>query len=325
MAARHFLFTSFLEDAPVFGPSCRYLVYQREVGGETYHPHWQGYAEFEKPMRIKAAQASLGILWQHMEKRKSKRSKVKADDQCYTYCTKETDAEWRQKTGKPSDPTKTGYRLWGPYEYGEWNTNQGARSDLAAACAMVKEGKTGKEIFAALPETWVRYGRGLKDGMTQLHAGQRDWKTEVILIQGDTGSGKSRLAFDMARKDGSWYSKSDGSQWWDNYYGQRVIIFDDFRPHWFKLSHLLKLIDRYPLQVQTKGGHTDILAKTFIITSIVPLEQWYTDEKEDAQRQLRRRITKIIDLGVGSKILDAVYDYSSEEDENDTIPPEVPK
>lgn len=314
MSTRHFLFTSFLDDAPVFGPSCRYLVYQREVGGETYHAHWQGYVEFEKPMRVKAAQASIGILWQHMEGRKSKRNKVKNDDLCYTYCTKENDADWRKLVGKPSDPEKTGYRLWGPYEFGEWNTNQGARSDLAAACAMIKEGKTGKDIWEEMPETWARYGRHLRECMNTEFEGQRDWKMEVIFIQGDSGSGKSRLAMQIAKAAGSWYSKSDGSQWWDKYYGQRTIILDDCRDSWFKLTFLLKLLDRYALTVQTKGGHADILAKTIIITSIVPLEKWYSDEKEDVLSQLRRRITKTIDLGCGSKILNDVYGYSSEED-----------
>lgn len=290
--ARHWCFTHQGKEAPKFGIHCRYLVYQLECGKETKKEHWQGYAEFDRPMRRAAAIISLDILGAHLEVRKSKRSKVKQLDAAVQYCMKKET------------------RVSGPHEFGEWNTNQGNRMDYHKVSDMVKNGETDKTIAETHPNEFMRMHRGIAALRTALQKiPERNWKPEVILLSGKSGSGKSYLAHKMAPKA----FRKGKTEWWDGYAGHEDIILDDFRPAWWSAEYMFQLLDPYPMRVQVKGGFTDILAKRIIITSIIPIEEWWKDEDPE---QLTRRIDKIITLGRW----DAMDDVYGENKEKEIFP-----
>ena len=41
-------------------------------------------------------------------------------------------------------------------------------------------------------------------------------------------------------------------QWFDGYMGQKVVCFDDFRKDFCTFHELLRLLDRYPMDVPVK-------------------------------------------------------------------------
>ena len=45
----------------------------------------------------------------------------------------------------------------------------------------------------------------------------------------------------------------EGAKWWDNYAQEEIIILDEFYG-WLPYCEMLRLLDRYPCQVETKGG-----------------------------------------------------------------------
>lgn len=45
------------------------------------------------------------------------------------------------------------------------------------------------------------------------------------------------------------------------------MVFDDFRPWWCQFSYLLRLLDRYPIRVQVKGGYVNFVPEEIIITT----------------------------------------------------------
>lgn len=105
----------------------------------------------------------------------------------------------------------------------------------------------------------------------------------VIYIWGQTGVGKSRAVMDYATTGTSfWHS---GTKWWDGYMGQHFIILDDFRGQW-DYEYLLRILDRYPMKVETKGGWTNLESATIFITSNLPLTELYNCDLAP----LRRRI-----------------------------------
>jgi len=58
-------------------------------------------------------------------------------------------------------------------------------------------------------------------------------------------------------------------------------------------SELLRLLDRYPYTVETKGGSVQFNASMIIFTSPhSPMEMWGARTQEDLQ-QLMRRITEV--------------------------------
>lgn len=63
------------------------------------------------------------------------------------------------------------------------------------------------------------------------------------------------------------------SQWWDCYEHKHVVM-DDFYG-WLPFDTLLRICDRYPLLVETKGGQTKFNAEVLVITSNQRPQEWY--------------------------------------------------
>lgn len=142
---------------------------------------------------------------------------------------------------------------------------------------------------------------------------KRDWKPQVRWYWGQTGTGKTRTA--REEFPDAWVS-GKSLKWWYDYDRHQEVIIDDFRPEYCSFSELLRILDRYPYTVETKGGHRQLLANVIIITA--PLDPLRLYEKfggafgEDI-RQLLRRIDEI-------RPFNGLSDHNSEGCENYVSP-----
>jgi hypothetical protein len=153
----------------------------------------------------------------------------------------------------------------------------------------IRRGGTNREIFEADPTNYIKYTRGILASRI-LFQGSRDYKTEVFWCYGETGSGKSRWASEQYPTA---YWKAPTSKWWCGYDQHDAVIIDDYRRDFSTFGDLLRLFDRYPLIVETKGGSVQFLAKTIVVTTPKnPRDTWDSRTEEDIQ-QLLRRITEI--------------------------------
>jgi len=91
-----------------------------------------------------------------------------------------------------------------------------------------------------------------------------------VVIQGPTGTGKSKHCID--EYPGAYWKSRDS--WWDGYEAQETVILDEFYG-WLPYDTLLRLCDRYPMSVEVKGGKTQFLAKTIVITTNKVPSKWY--------------------------------------------------
>jgi len=107
---------------------------------------------------------------------------------------------------------------------------------------------------------------------------------------GVTGSGKSRRAW--AEAGVSAYSKDPRSKFWCGYRAQEHVVIDEFRGG-IDLSHLLRWLDRYPVNVEIKGGSKPLMASTIWITSNLHPNDWYPDTDHLTNAALMRRLTII--------------------------------
>lgn len=185
-----------------------------------------------------------------------------------------------------------------PFEYGILPT-PGKRSDLADACQALKDGMTLKELTEEHAVVVVKFFKGLTV-LRSLRAGPRDpdaLPPTVYWLYGKTGTGKTRSAWELgcavSAPSEVWFAPA-GTQWFDGYDGQRVAIFDDFRAKGTKFEFLLRLTDRYPLQVPFKGGFVNWKPDFIIFTTPHSISHTFearqTHRPEDVA-QLERRVS----------------------------------
>lgn len=104
---------------------------------------------------------------------------------------------------------------------------------------------------------------------------------------GPTGTGKSKLAWEEGGIHS--YVKDPRTKWWCGYKSQEHVIIDEFRGI-VDIAHLLRWLDRYPVNVETKGGAMPLAASKFWITSNLHPKDWYPDLDTATYAALERRI-----------------------------------
>lgn len=249
---------------------CQYLIYGIETAS-TGTRHFQGYLELKKPQRLSYFRRNFPQA--HM-------SVARGDHLAnVTYCSKDDET---------------------PFIYDK-RVGSGHRSDLTAACAIVKAGGL-KALAREMPEQVVRHHKGfvaltalLLDPPTRFRPKYVTW------FWGPTGVGKTRKVYDaMDAFIDDLHRQPHTFQWFDGYRGQRAALFDDFRgtgpekwPH-FTFSMLLVLLDGYPMDVPVKGGFVPWFPTHIFITAPTPpADMFVRDADVGAINQLLRRIDVI--------------------------------
>lgn len=112
---------------------------------------------------------------------------------------------------------------------------------------------------------------------------------KVFWYWGETGAGKSYRAEQEAAVDGRRLYRQNGSNWWDGYDGDELVIIDDLEET-ARFRDLLKITDVYNFLVGTKGSHQWLKAEKIWITASFPPSQI------DKGGQLERRCTEIVNM-----------------------------
>lgn len=170
---------------------------------------------------------------------------------------------------------------------------QGSRTDIAAAYAAAAAGQTLGEFLTNSQPGYqgIQVFRVAQYALTQPRPIQ---DINVIWRWGPTGVGKTRWAYETYP---DLYSVQD-FKWWDGYTGQKTVLFDDIRADFCPFHSWLTLLDRYPIQKQTKGGWVHIQYTTVIITCPFPPEVMWESRTEEQIAQLLRRITTVTEVTV---------------------------
>lgn len=238
----------------VLEPMTTNMVAAREKGASGT-PHIQFTCTFRTNMRLNALKKlDPRIHWTPT------RNTAKA----YEYCTKEGDVFIVAK---------------------DVSGERGKRNDLKAVYEMARSNMSRFEFLETEPnyqqiKVFDCYRAERVEPPLQI-------AREVIWLYGETGSGKTRWAYDNYPL---LYRKST-YKWWDGYKGQETVLIDEFRAGWCTFAALLELIDRYGYRGEVKGGHVCVTAVRFIFTSnISPLDMFDGIAKVEDLKQLARRL-----------------------------------
>lgn len=256
-------FTLFDEDydAPKALPY-RYLVYQLEIT-EQGREHIQGYVVLKKKMTMVGLKKILPSA--HWEVRRGTHKEAK------DYCRKKES------------------RTAGPWEFGSESgvaMVRGQRTDLMALKDDLDKKIDLPQIAQKHFASFMRYERGIRSYMN-LQTGHRNQNTTPIIkiYWGPSGTGKTRRAID---EHPDCYVMQKG-EWWPDYSGQQVVLFDEFYS-WIPYDQILRILDRYPYAVPYKGGFTKLTATIFLFTSNQSPDKWYSKIKN--REALNRRFAE---------------------------------
>ncbi|MEO6536499.1 MAG: hypothetical protein ABIT47_02315 [Candidatus Paceibacterota bacterium] len=247
----------------------RYICYGFEKAESTGTPHIQGYVELTQAQRYTFLHSYFNfkrkgeVLKFHIEV-----ANGTAEDN-KKYCKKEGDF----------------------YEFGEPAT-QGSRTDL----------KEIKEAVRADPKATPRIIDEMANNQQQLryieslapyYLKQRSPSIppKVFWIYGQTGIGKTSLVY---RCFSDICSVSEGNWPGTGYRQNECLLFDDFREGTINFEQLLKIADRYPYDLQFKGGFVPLNSPYIVFTSPECIDQSFTWlGRGENLMQLKRRVTEI--------------------------------
>lgn len=252
----------------------RYIVYQPEVAPTTGTKHLQGYIVFANPRTFDGVRVLLGPQFSIQVARGDCESN-------YTYCSKEDSRDDSADFAVIEHGSRDSVLGTG--------AGSGSRTDLELIGKRLRDGATETDIAFDYPASYIMYTRGIRS-FAQLTVPSRRDPPTVYWYWGPTGTGKTRSASEES-PDAYW--KSASHTWWDGYDGLADVIIDDYRCDFCKFSELLRILDRYPYQLQIKGGTQQLNAKRIYITAPRPPEEMWASRTEEDLGQLLRRITEI--------------------------------
>ena len=246
-------------------PGVRYIVFQREHGHEKGTPHLQGYLELDRTQRLSFLKKINGRAdW---EIRRGNQQ------QAIDYCTKE-------------DTRDPGTK---PFERGERANAHGVRKDSCSVNVLdcVRRGELIEEVRQKrmrLSElsSFEMQDTGLMRALETVYkdlAGPYRPDLRVITIIGPTGVGKSWSVQNLFPEGVcKWINGNTGC--WFSEVDKEVCLFDEFAGQ-IPIERFLKLIDKYPMQIEVKGGMRPCYWKTIFICSNVTPECWYNNFEDD--------------------------------------------
>lgn len=180
----------------------------------------------------------------------------------------------------------------GPQDEGH---QQGKRNDLKRFAEVIREvGFTASAQHC--PEQMIKYHAGGKAYFNALSDKLERPKPQVQWLYGETGSGKSNWVESECIKRGiPLFICNYNGKWWDGYDPilHKAVLIDDARQDTWSFTYMLKLLDTYKVQVETKGGWANLIPEyMFVTTPLHPVLEYGGGRTDADYAQLSRRITR---------------------------------
>lgn len=254
---------------------CKWAVLGKEKG-EKGTPHLQGAGVLNKQTAFSSICSQFPRA--HIEVMRG------SPQQNLDYCTKEDKTAWQ--TGTLPQP--------------------GKRTDLHDVAELIESGASMRDVAESHPTAVIKFSKGLMVLRSILSGPRNPEKPpSVYWLFGPTGSGKTRGAFGYGCAT---YGETETLimpdatlKWFDTYDGQKCVIFDDFRSKGVTFSFLLRVLDRYPVNVPIKGAFVNWNPECIFITTPNDIKTTFAKRFEHVPediKQLERRVTQVIEFPI---------------------------
>lgn len=164
---------------------------------------------------------------------------------------------------------------------------------------MIKSGSSDNEIIETYPSAMYKL-ESIKRTREIINAEKYKntfRKLKVYYLWGKTGSGKTRCVMEKYGYQNV-YRVTDYEHPFDNYEGQKVILFDEFRSS-LKISDMLIYLDGYPLNLPCRYSNKVAMYDTVYFATNIPIKEQYPyvqQEEPETYNAFMRRITEIKEI-----------------------------
>lgn len=217
------------------------------------------------------------------------------------YCkgTAQQNKDYVFKEGKYSGTDKEDTRVDGTqFEWGEMPVErQGRRNDIVDLYDMIANGMSDFQILDTSPDYMLN--------LNQIRQTRQVIKSEkfkntfrqlsTTYIWGSTGSGKTRYVMEKYGYENV-YRVTNYKHPFDDYRGQDVVLFDEFRSS-LPFADMLKYLDGYPVLLPCRFADTQACFTKVYFTTNIPLDKQYVNIQRDeieSYKAFLRRIHKSI-------------------------------
>jgi len=191
-------------------------------------------------------------------------------------------------------------------EIGQISTGPGARTDIQQMYELAKQGKNDLELMEVNFKAFNQCFKSI-DRYRSYTPPIRKHELTVHLFVGKPRTGKTRFAFEG--NDDLYYQPIGKDMWFNGYRGQKSVLIDDFSGN-LRLCDLLRFLDRYPIQVPTKGSFVWYMPDEVIVTTNFHPKDWYNYEKNNR---------KASELALRSRF-HHLWNFDDKDDEGDPKP-----
>ena len=185
--------------------------------------------------------------------------------------------DYIRKEGKWADDTKKDTNLIDSFEESgelppERDTDK-KQSELIFE--RIKEGASNIDIISEFPSALnkINYMEQLRQGLLEEKYKNDFRELEVTYIWGAAGSGKTRSVMERYGYPNV-YRVSNYSHPFDNYKGQDVLLFDEFRSS-LPISEMLTCLDGYPYMLPCRYADKAACFTKIYFTTNIPLSEQY--------------------------------------------------
>lgn len=115
----------------------------------------------------------------------------------------------------------------------------------------------------------------------------------VLYIWGKSGAGKTSHVMNMYG-DSNVYRVTDYKHPFDDYDGQKILVFEEFRSS-LDIADMLKYLDLYPIMLPCRYANKVAMFETIYILTNIPIEEQYIDAQKyepETYNAFLRRITR---------------------------------
>ena len=174
--------------------------------------------------------------------------------------------------------------------------HQGRRNDLHTLYGLIKDGCSNYDILESNPEYMLQLDKieQCRQIVKNEHYKNTFRELEVFYHFGKTGKGKTRYVMEKYGYENV-CRVTDYQHPFDNYKGQDVIVFEEFRSS-LKIQDMLNYLDGYPLDLPCRYQNKVACFTKVYILSNISLDEQYTDVQDKHKETwlaFLRRITSV--------------------------------